>query len=224
MWCIPPKEDARFVAAMEDVLEVYERPYDEQRPVVCLDEAAKQILSEVRDPIPIQRGHEERFDNEYKRHGTCALFMLFEPLGAWRQVQVKTRRTAVDYADVIRFLCDEKYPDVEKIVLVQDNLNTHGVWSLYRAFEPNEAQRLAQRIEWHYTPKHGSWLNMAEIELSVLARQCLKERMENQQHIEEQVKAWQQRRNAAKVRLDWRFGVQDARCKLKRLYPKILRG
>jgi len=224
MWCIPPKENAHFVAHMEDILQVYERPYDQQRPVVCLDEAAKQILGEVRAPWPMQPGQEERFDNEYERHGTCALFLLFEPLVSWREVLVKARRTGLDYADVVRYLCDEKYPDVEKIVLVQDNLNTHGVWSLYAAFEPHEAQRLAQRIEWHYTPRHGSWLNMAEIELSVLARQCLQERMETQQHIDEQIKAWQQRRNAAKVRVEWRFGMQDARCKLKRLYPKILPG
>jgi DDE superfamily endonuclease len=222
MWCIPPQEDARFVAALEDVLEVYERPYDEQRPVVCLDEAAKQILGEVREPLAMQPGQEERFDNEYERRGTCALFLLFEPLVSWREVLVKAQRTGLDYADVVRYLCDEKYPTVEKIVLVQDNLNTHGVWSLYQAFEPHEAQRLAQRIEWHYTPKHGSWLNMAEIELSVLARQCLKERMETQQNIEDQVRAWQQRRNDAKMRVEWRFGVQDARCKLKRLYPKLL--
>ena len=224
MWCIPPHADAHFVAAMEDVLEVYERPYDAQRPVVCLDEAAKQILGEVRAPWPLQPGHVERFDNEYERHGSCALFMMCEPLVAWRAVQVRAQRTALDYAAVLRYLCDEQYPTVEKLVLVQDNLNTHGVWSLYQAFEPHEAHRLAQRIEWHYTPKHGSWLNMAEIELSVLARQCLKERMETPQHIEAQVRAWQQRRNAAKVRVEWRFGVQDARCKLKRLYPKLLPG
>ena len=224
MWCIPPQEDARFVATMEDVLEVYERPYDPKRPVVCLDEAAKQILGEVREPLPLQHAQPVRHDNEYQRHGTCALFMLFEPLACWREVMVRERRTKLDYAQVVRYLCDEKYPDVEKIVLVQDNLNTHGIWSLYQAFEPREAQRLAQRIEWHYTPKHGSWLNMAEIELSVLARQCLKERMETQWDIEEQVSAWQQRRNAAKVRVEWRFGVQDARCKLKRLYPTLLPG
>lgn len=224
MWCIPPQQDAHFVAAMEDVLEVYERPYDEQRPVVCLDEAAKQILAEVREPLPMKPtgASTQRFDNEYERHGTCALFLLFEPLVSWREVLVRERRTGLDYAGVVRYLCDEKYPTVEKIVLVQDNLNTHGVWSLYQAFEPHEAQRLAQRIEWHYTPRHGSWLNMAEIELSVLARQCLKERMETQQNIKDQVGAWQQRRNAAKVRVEWRFGVQDARCKLKRLYPKLL--
>ncbi len=224
MWCLPPQEDARFVAAMEDVLEVYERPYDEQRPMVCLDEAAKQILGAVREPLPMQSGQEERYDNEYERRGTCALFMLFEPLAGHREVVVKERRTKMDYATVVRHLCDEMYPAAQKIIVVQDNLNTHGAHSLYQAFEPHEARRLAQRIEWHSTPKHGSWLNMAEIELSVLARQCLKQRMETQQHIEEQVKAWQQQRNAQQVKVEWRFGVQDARCKLKRLYPKLLHG
>lgn len=209
---------------MEDVLEVYERPYDAQRPVVCLDEAAKQILGDVREPWPLAAGQPVRYDHEYERRGTCALFMLFEPLGSWRQVQVKARRTGLDYAAVVRYLCDEKYPEVEKIVLVQDNLNTHGVWSLYAAFEPPEAHRLAQRIEWHYTPKHGSWLNMAEIELSVLARQCLSERMESRAHLEQQVRAWQEQRNATPGKVDWRFSVDNARCKLKRLYPKILHG
>jgi hypothetical protein len=228
MWCIPPQQDARFVSAMEDVLEVYERPFDERRPVVCLDEAAKQILGEVRESLPMKpasaSASAERYDNEYERRGMCALFMLFEPLAGQREVLVKARRTGLDYATVVRHLCDELHPQAEKIVLVQDNLNTHGIWSLYAAFEPQEAQRLAQRIEWHYTPKHGSWLNMAEIELSVLARQCLKQRMENQKSIEGQVKAWQQRRNDAQVKVDWRFGVHDARCKLKRLYPVMLSG
>lgn len=224
MWCLPPQEDARFVAAMEDVLEVYERPYDAKRPLVCLDEAAKQILAEVRQPLPMKPTSAQHYDNEYERLGTCALFMLFEPLCGQRQVLVRQRRTALDYADVIRHLCDEVHPDVEQIVLVQDNLNTHGVHSLYQAFAPQEAQRLAQRIEWHYTPKHGSWLNMAEIELSVLARQCLQERMETQHNIETQITAWQKRRNAAQTKVEWRFGVQDARCKLKRLYPVMLPG
>lgn len=180
MWCITPKEDARFVAAMEDVLEVYERPYDPERPLVCLDEAAKQIISDVRPPVPMKPNSAStvHYDNEYKREGTCALFMVSQPLVGQREVIVSDRRTAKDYAHVIRHLCDEIHPDAETIVLVQDNLNTHGAWSLYEAFEPHEAQRLAQRIEWHYTPKHGSWLNMAEIELGVLARQCLNQRME----------------------------------------------
>ena len=224
MWCLPPQADARFVAAMEDVLEVYERPYDARRPQVCLDEAAKQVLGEVRAPLPASLGQVQRCDNEYERRGTCALFMLFEPLAGRRQVIVRERRTALDYAQVVRHLCDEMDPAAEKIVLVQDNLNTHGALSLYEAFVAQEAQRLAQRIEWHYTPKHGSWLNMAELELSVLARQCLHERMESQSKIEDEVRAWQERRNGEKVKAEWRFGVQDARCKLKRLYPKMLPG
>ena len=228
MWCIPPQEDARFVAAMEEVLEVYERPFDPLRPLVCLDEGSKQILSDKREAIPMKPAPAPapvlRYDSEYQRHGTCALFMLSQPLLGQREVIVSDRRTAQDYARVVRHLCDEVHPQAQKIVLVQDNLNTHGPWSLYQAFAPEEAQRLAARIEWHYTPKHGSWLNMAEIELSVLARQCLQERMESRENLEQEVLAWQQRRNTALVRVDWRFEVQDARCKLKRLYPVILHG
>ena len=224
MWCIPPRHNAAFVCQMEDVLGVYQRPHDPARPQVCLDEAAKQLLGQVREPLPLQPGQVERFDNEYERHGTCALFMLFEPLGGQRQVVVRKRRTAHDYAHVLRFMCDEVYPDAEQIVLVQDNLNTHGPHSLYEAFAPAEARRIANTIEWHATPKHGSWLNMAEIELSVLACQCLKERMENQAHVQQQVMAWQQQRNAAAVKVDWRFTTEDARIKLKRLYPCILPG
>jgi hypothetical protein len=221
---------------MEDVLEVYQRPYDALRPQVCLDEAAKQVLGEVREPLPLQPrcgeqpgqpgqpGQPERFDNEYERHGTCALFMLFEPLVGQRQVVVRERRTACDYAHVLRFLCDEVYAEAEQIVLVQDNLNTHGPHSLYEAFPPEEARRIAHRFEWHSTPKHGSWLNMAEIELSVLARQCLKERMDSQSYVQQQVTAWQHQRNAAAVKVDWRFTTEDARIKLKRLYPCILPG
>lgn len=230
MWCIPPKHDARFVAAMEDVLEVYERPFDALRPLVCLDEGAKQILSDKREPIGMTPASASasasvaRYDNEYKREGTCALFMVSQPLLGHREVLVRDRRTALDYAQVVRYLCDEMHPEAEKIVLVQDNLNTHGPWSLYQAFEPQEAQRLAARLEWHYTPKHGSWLNMAEIELGVLARQCLQERMQSRENLERQVQGWQTHRNATQIKINWRFGVQDARCKLKRLYPIILHG
>jgi hypothetical protein len=224
MWCIPPQEDARFVCQMEEVLEVYARPHDPLRPQVCLDEAAKQLLGEVRTPLPPQPGQVERVDNEYERRGTCTLFMLFEPLAGKRHVIVRERRTAVDYAHVVRFLCEEVYPHAHKIVLVQDNLNTHGPHSLYEAFPPAQARRLAHKIEWHSTPKHGSWLNMAEIELSVLARQCLKERMDSQAHLQQQVAAWQQRRNAATRTVNWRFTAADARIKLKRLYPCILPG
>ena len=207
---------------MEDVLEVYERPYDPKRPQVCLDEAAKQILSEVRAPIPMAPGQPQRVDNEYHREGTCALFMLFEPLAGKRGVLVRQRRTCLDYAQVIRELCEEMYPEAERIVLVQDNLNTHGPHSLYAAFPPVEARRLMERIEWHYTPRHGSWLNMAETELSVLAGQCLEERMGSREHLESAVAAWEASRNAASCRVDWRFTTADARIKLKRLYPVIL--
>ena len=226
MWCIPPQQDARFVAAMEDVLEVYARPYDAQRPVICLDEAAKQIqiLAEVRCPLPLRPEQGMRYDSEYERCGTCALFMVFEPLSAQRFVHVRQRRTAVDYAQVVKWMCDERYPDAEKIVLVQDNLNTHGWHSLYEAFAPQEARRLVERIEWHYTPKHGSWLNMAELELSILARQCLTQRMESQANLVHQVQAWQDKRNQTATRVDWQFTSQDARTKLKRLYPKLLPG
>jgi hypothetical protein len=207
---------------MEDVLEVYARPYDPQRPQICLDEAAKQILSEVRPPIAMACGQPQRVDNEYKREGVSALFMLFEPLAGKRRVLVRDRRTALDYAEVIQLLCDEIYPEAKKIILVQDNLNTHGPHSLYTAFAPAEARRLMERIEWHYTPKHGSWLNMAETELSVLATQCLEERMESQDRLQQQVAAWESARNAVSCRVDWRFTTADARIKLKRLYPIIL--
>jgi hypothetical protein len=224
MWCLPPQQDARFVAAMEEVLEVYARPFDPQHPVVCLDEGAKQLLCEVREPLPMKPGQPMRFDNEYERHGTCALFMIFEPLAAKRFVQVKDRRTAVDYAQVVKWLCDQLYPTAHKIIWVQDNLNTHGPHALYQAFAPQEARRVCERIEWHFTPKHASWLNMAELELSVLARQCLQERMETQDNLTRQVQAWQNRRNLTATRVNWHFTTQDARIKLKRLYPQLLRG
>jgi hypothetical protein len=224
MWCLPPQQDARFVAAMEDVLEVYARPYDPERPVVCLDEGAKQLLCEVRAPLLMKPGQPLRFDNEYQRNGTCALFMLFEPLAAKRFVQVKERRTGLDYAHVVQWMCDQLYPQAEKIILVQDNLNTHGPHALYQAFAPQEARRLCERIEWHFTPKHASWLNMAELELSVLARQCLQERMGTQSNLERHVQAWQNRRNHTANRVNWHFTTQDARTKLKRLYPQLLHG
>lgn len=224
MWCLPPKQDARFVAAMEDVLEVYARPYDEARPVVCLDEGAKQLLAQVRDVLPMQPDQPLRYDNEYQRNGTCALFVVFEPLAAKRYLQVRERRTALDYACVVKWMCEELYPQAEKIILVQDNLNTHGPHSLYQAFDPPQARRLCERIEWHFTPKHASWLNMAELELSVLARQCLQERMESQENLARHVQAWQNRRNTTATRVNWHFTTQDARTKLRRLYPQLLRG
>jgi hypothetical protein len=221
-WCIPPKANAEFVAAMEDVLEVYCRPYDPRYPQVNLDEAAKQLLSNVRAPLPMKSAQPERVDNEYKREGTAAMFMVFDPLAGRRHVFVREQRTRLDFAAVIKTLCDELYPQAEKIVLVMDQLNTHGIASLYAAFAPAEALRLAQRLEIHHTPKHGSWLNMAEIELSVLSRQRLDGRMENQDRLTRAVAAWEQSRNAAAVRVDWRFTTTDARIKLKHLYPAIL--
>ena len=209
---------------MEDVLEVYTRPYDAQRPQVCVDETSKQLVAETRMPIPAAPGPPERVDYEYERQGTANLFMVFEPLAGRRQVKVTERRTAVDFAQLLRELIDEQYPQAEKVVLVMDNLNTHKPASLYEAFEPAEARRLLKRLEIHYTPKHGSWLNMAETEFSVLARQCLDRRIPDPTTLIQEVAAWQQQRNAAECRVDWRFTTEDARIKLKRLYPSIQLG
>jgi len=206
---------------MEEVLQVYTRPYDPKRPQVCLDEASKQLVAQTRTPLPLVPGQVTREDYEYERRGTANLFMLFEPLAGKRRVKVTTRRTAVDFAWVIKELVDEVYPAAEKIVLVMDNLNTHKPASLYEAFEPAEARRLLEKLEIHYTPKHGSWLNMAETELSVLGRQCLDRRIDNQAALSGEVAAWERRRNEAEVTVEWRFTTADARIKLKRLYPSI---
>ncbi len=206
---------------MEDVLEVYQRPYDETQPVVCLDEQSKQLIGETRIPIAQQPGQPARHDYEYQRNGTANLFMLFEPLGGWRHVKVTDRRTKLDFAQVIRELCDVHYPDVEKIVLVMDNLNTHKTASLYEAFKPAEARRLIERLEIHYTPKHGSWLDMAETELSVLTKQCLDRRIADQATLTSEIAAWETQRNQAEAKIDWQFTTTDARTKLKRLYPSI---
>ena len=207
---------------MEDVLDVYQRPYDPQRPQVCLDEASKQLLGEVREPLPLRPGQPAREDYEYERHGTANLFLLSEPLRGWRHVKVTDQRTRVDFAQVIQEVVDVHYPEAEIIVLVMDNLNTHSPASLYEAFEPAEAKRLADKLEIHYTPKHGSWLNMAEIELSVLGRQCLAQRLPDKERLTDEVASWEARRNQHSVRIDWRFTTADARIKLKRLYPSIL--
>ena len=206
---------------MEDVLDVYQRPYDPKRPQVCLDEASLQLLSDARAPLPLEPGQVERFDSEYVREGTRNLFLLFEPLAGWRHVEVTERRTRIEFAHMVRYLVDVRYPEAEAIVLVLDQLNTHSAASLYQAFPPEEAKRLAQKVEIHHTPKHGSWLNMAEIELSVLARQCLADRMQSPAHLQQQVAAWEERRNQSTVRVDWRFTTADARIRLKRLYPSI---
>jgi hypothetical protein len=209
------------VAAMEDVLEVYHRPYDEARPLVCLDEASKQLVGEVVEPIPAEPGQPERFDYEYTRNGTANLFMVTMPLLGWRAVQVTERRTAVDFAEVVRWLVEEVHEEAEKVVLVMDNLNTHKLASLYEAFPPDRARRIAEKLEIHYTPKHGSWLNMAEIELSVLARQCLGRRIETKEELEREAAAWEEERNERGVVIRWRFTTDDARIKLRRLYPTL---
>ncbi len=206
---------------MEDTLEVYTRPRDPSRPLVCLDETSKQLVAETRAPIPMRPGQPARFDYEYKRNGVANAFMLFAPLEGWRAVKVTDRRTAVDYAHVLKDLADIHFAAAEKIVLVQDNLNTHASASLYEAFEPAEARRLVERFEWHYTPKHGSWLNMAESELAVLACQCLNRRIPDRPVLEREVCAWVARRNAHNAKADWHFTTADARVKLKRLYPAL---
>ena len=218
---IPPEQNADFVAAMEDVLEVYRRPHDPRRPVVCFDEQSKQLVKETRAPLAPRPGRKGRVDYEYERNGTANLFMRFEPLAGRRRVKVTERRTKVDFAHVIRELVDEDYPKAEMIVLVMDNLNTHKIASLYEAFEPAEARRLVEKLEIHYTPKHGSWLNMAETELSILTKQCLDRRIPDFPSLRREIKAWEQPRNAAKAKIDWHFTTPDARIKLKKLYPSI---
>lgn len=206
---------------MEDVLDVYHRPYDEKRPLVCLDEASKQLIGEVVEPIPAEPGQPQRYDYEYTRNGTANLFMVTMPLLGWRAVHVTERRTALDFAEVVRWLVEEVHEEAEKVVLVMDNLNTHKLASLYEAFTPERARRIAERLEIHYTPKHGSWLNMAEIELSVLARQCLDRRIETREELEREVAAWEGDRNERMVEVVWQFTTADARIKLRRLYPAI---
>jgi DDE superfamily endonuclease len=206
---------------MEEVLDVYERPYDEKRPLVCLDEASRQLIEETRLPIAAGPGQAERYDYEYRRNGVANLFMISEPLLGWRAVQVTERRTAKDFAEVLRWLVEEVHADAEKVVLVMDNLNTHKLASLYEAFPPEQARMIADRLEIHHTPKHGSWLNMAEIELSVLARQCLNRRMASMAKMKQEVSAWKEERNERGVQIRWRFTTADARIKLWRLYPTI---
>jgi hypothetical protein len=206
---------------MEDVLAVYTRRYDPRRPQICLDETSRQLLAEAILPLPLAPGRPPRQDYEYQRRGVCNLFLVCEPLRGWRQVMVSDRRTRIDWAHCIKELVDGCYPDAEQIVLVQDNLNTHTPASLYEAFPPAEAKRLADKLELHYTPKHGSWLNMAEIELSVLAGQCLDRRLADRATLEREVAAWEAARNATGRGVDWRLTTEDARIKLKHLYPVI---
>jgi hypothetical protein len=206
---------------MEDVLDIYAKPYDSQRPVVCVDEAGKQLIGDIREPLPVRPGSPAKEDCVYERGGMANLFMAFEPLGGTRHVEVTQRKTAVDFAHFLKQLSDEHYATAETIVLVCDNLNTHTPAAFYEAFSPEEARRLAMRFEWHYTPKHGSWLNVAEMELSVLARQCLDRRIPDLATLKQEVAAWETTRNADVVKVDWHFTTDKARVKLKKLYPTI---
>ena len=220
MWCIPPKQSAAFVYHMEDVLEVYQRQHDPKRPVVCLDETFRQLIGEAREPLPPAPGRVERYDCVYVRNGTASLFLAFEPLAGWRHVAVTEGRKRTDWAGFVRALLDGRYADAEKVVLVMDQLNTHSPASLYDAFPPEEAKRLADRLEIHHTPKHGSWLNLAEVEFSALARD-LPERVGSRPDLERHVAAWERRRNGAGITAEWRFTTADARIRLRKLYPTI---
>lgn len=218
-WCIP-EVGSEFVWRMEDVLDLYEESYDPMRPVVCFDELPYQMVAEKRQPLPQKPGRPLRYDYEYERKGTTNLFMFFCPKGGFRRVQVSTRRTKKDFALAIGRLVDEHYPEAKKIRLVLDNLNTHTPAALYETFEPEEARRIVSKLEFHYTPKHGSWLNQAEIEFSVLSRECLGERrIPDERILQKEARAWERERNERGVRVDWRFTSEDARSKLKRLYP-----
>ena len=218
-WCLPGAPSAEFVAAMEDVLEVYHRPYDAAHPVVCLDECSKQLIGEVREPLPPKPGHVAKEDSEYERKGTANVFMAVEPLAGQRTTQVTERRPRVDWARFVPMLLVTVYPLAEKVVLVMDNLNTHGIASLYEAFAPEMALALANRLEIHYTPKHGSWLNMAETELSVLSGQCLDRRIDDRDIMAREIATWQTARNGANAKINWQFQTANARIKLRRLYP-----
>lgn len=221
-WVIPPKGSARFVWRMEEVLDLYEEPYDPKRPVVCFDERPCQLLAEVREPLTIGAGVPERRDHEYRRRGTAHLFIAFEPLTGWRGVEVRERRRGREFAEEARHLAEEVYPEAEKIRLVVDNLNVHTPASFYEAFDVERAHRLARRIEFCYTPVHGSWLNMAEIEISVLVRQCLgRRRIPDANILRREAQAWCEERNRVGASVDWRFTTADARTKLRKLYPSI---
>jgi len=210
-----------FVAAMEDVLALYAMPYDERYPTVCLDEKPVVMHAEVRERLPLAPGHVERRDYEYERHGTANLFVLVEPLAGWRHVQVTAQRTKRDYAEVLRYLAEERYPDAECICVVQDNLNTHTAGALYETFPPQQARRILSRLEFHYTPKHGSWLNQAEIEISIFERGCLSRPVPDTPTLERRVSALEDERNARRATIEWQFTNRQARVKLKRLYPVV---
>lgn len=219
-WCIP-SVGAEFVWRMEDVLDVYAVPYDPKRPQICFDEKLIQLIAEKRLPLPAKPGQPERYDYEYRRNGTRNLFVFFQPLAGWRHVLITEQRTKVDYAHAMRYLVDELFPDAEVVVVVEDNLNTHTPASLYEAFEPEEAKRILNRLEFHHTPKHGSWLNMVEIEIGVLSEQCLDDRIPDEDTLRRGITAWETDRNERRVTVDWRFDTANARVKLQRLYPNI---
>lgn len=205
---------------MEDILDVYEMPYNSLRPVICMDEKPYQLLGESREPLPMRKGSNQKIDSEYVREGTCSIFVFTEPLGGVRHLSVREQRTAIDWAEEIKYLSDISYPDAEKIILVLDNLNTHKISSLYKSFSPEEARRIAKRIEVHYTPKHGSWLNVAEIELNVMTRQCLRRRVNNIDNLRSELSSWENERNSNSAKINWQFTNKSARTKLISLYPK----
>ena len=210
-----------YVVCMEDVLDLYAEPYDPTQPVVCMDETSKQLVEEVQDPIPAAPGQVRRYDYEYERNGTRNLFLFCEPLAGWRHVEVTERRTCQDFAEQLRWLVDEAYPEAVKVRVVADNLNTHRGASLYQAFAPEEARRIAKRVEFHYTPKHGSWLNMAELELGVFTKQCLRKRIGDEASLKREVVALERERNSAGATIKWRFTTRDARTRLAHLYPTV---
>ena len=218
---MPPEEECEFVAAMEDVLDAYTRKYDENSILICMDEVPKQLIEETKIPIPAERGKVARFDTEYKRNGTCVIFMLSAPLDGWRRADVTEQRTRLDWAHQIKKLLTVDFPDIEKIVLVMDNLNIHTIGSLYKAFSPEEAKQYRDRLEIHYTPKHGSWLNMAEIEINVLVNHGLRKRIPTIKQTKKEVTAWYKERNKSEKKINWRFSTDDARIKLKRLYRQL---
>lgn len=220
-WCVPPDADAEYVWRMEDVIQTYLLPYDPRYPVVCFDEACKQLFGEVRPSRRLHPGRAARIDYEYERKGVCHQLVLCEPLRGWRHVKVTERRTRRDYAECVRELVDVHYPHARQIRLVQDNLNTHDGASLYEAFSPAEARRLLNKIEFHYTPKHGSWLNMAETEINIMNSQCLNRRLDSRSRIATEVAAWEGRRNRAEARIHWTFTLAAARRKLRKVYPSI---
>ena len=220
---IPPEHNAQFVWRMEKILDLYEEPYDPNRPVVCFDERPCQLLADVRDPLPMEPGGRpnKRVDSEYERRGTANVLMAFEPLKGRREMKVTEHRRKLEFAEMMRYLLDSLYPEVERIRLVVDNLNTHSPAAFYESFPPEEARRLTKKIEFVYTPKHGSWLNMVEIELSVLVRQCLKRRVPDRETLEREAVAWCEERNRLGTSVEWRFSTEDARIKLRKLYPSI---